>query len=121
MKKTETKMEEKKKTKIVGTGYSSRGKTFEGTVTKKFPKRIVIEFERTIYVKKFERYSRSKTKLHARVPQSMEDLIQVGDYVKIQECRPLSKIIHFVVIEKIRDVLENTEAKKLVKGGKRKR
>lgn len=120
MAKTETKMAEMKETKIVGTGYSSRGKIFEGTVTKKFPKRIVIEFERTVYVKKYERYARSRTKLHARVPESMEDVIQVGDYVKVQECRPLSKIIHFVVVEKMKNADENTEAKKLVKGGKKK-
>jgi ribosomal protein S17 len=32
----------------------------------------------------------------------MEDDIEIGDYIKIQECRPLSKIIHFVVIGKIK-------------------
>ena len=30
---------------------------FEGTIIKKFQKRVVIQFERTIYVKKYERYS----------------------------------------------------------------
>ena len=78
-----------------------RGRIFEGEVTKKFPKRIVIEFERMIYVRKYERYKKSKTKIHARLPICMEKDIQVGDLIKIQECRPLSKIIHFVVIEKI--------------------
>lgn len=101
------------KAKIVGTSCKDkdchihgslkvRGRTFEGTVTKKFHKRIVIEFERMVYVRKYERYKKSKTKIHARLPVCMEDEINIGDYIKIQECRPLSKLIHFVVIGKIR-------------------
>ena len=81
-----------------------RGRFFEGVVTKKFSRRLVIEFERMIYIRKYERYSKSKTRIHARLPYCMEDKIKLGDYIKVQECRPLSKIIHFVVIEKIRDV-----------------
>ena len=80
----------------------THGRIFEGIVIKKFHKRIVIEFERMVYVRKYERYKKSKTKIHARLPICMEDEISVGDYIKIQECRPLSKLIHFVVIEKIK-------------------
>ena len=83
-----------------------RGRTFEGKVIKKFHKRIVIEFERMIYVRKYERYKKSKTKIHARLPVCMEKEINVDDLVKVQECRPLSKIIHFVVIEKIKSERE---------------
>ncbi len=78
----------------------TRGRTFKGTVIKKFPKRVVIEFERTIYIKKYERYSKRKTKLHARLPEEMTKEINLGDYIEIRECRPLSKIIHFIVIGK---------------------
>ena len=78
-----------------------RGRIFKGKVMKKFHKRIVIEFERMIYVRKYERYKKSKTKIHARLPVCMEKEINVGDLVRVQECRPLSKIIHFVVIGKI--------------------
>jgi len=81
---------------------SLRGRTFYGYVTKKLPTRIKIEFERTLYIKKFERYMKKKTKMHAKLPACMVDKIEVGDYVKIVECRPLSKILHFVVVEKIR-------------------
>jgi small subunit ribosomal protein S17 len=80
----------------------TRGRIFKGTVIRKFHKRIVIEFERMIYVRKYERYAKSKTKIHARLPTCMEKAINVGDLIKVQECRPLSKIIHFVVIEKIK-------------------
>jgi len=80
-----------------------RGKIFEGKVIKKFPKRIAIKFERMIYNRKYERYSKSKTKIHARLPKELEKEIQIGDLIQIQECRPLSKLIHFLVIKKIKD------------------
>ena len=80
----------------------ARGRFFEGVAIRKFHKRIAIEFERMIYVRKYERYAKSKTKIHARLPTCLEKEINVGDIVSIQECRPLSKIIHFVVIKKIK-------------------
>ncbi len=80
----------------------TRGRTFEGKVIRKFHKRITIEFERMIYIKKYERYAKSRTKIHARLPVCMEKDIKVGDLVQIRECRPLSKIIHFVVFKKIK-------------------
>ena len=89
-------IEEKKANILVGT----RGRVFQGYVTKKFPMRVVVEFERTVYVQKYERFTKDKTRLHARLPSGMN--ADVGDYVKVQECRPLSKIIHFVVIEIVR-------------------
>jgi len=79
-----------------------RGRTFEGRVIKKFHKRITIEFERMSYVRKYERYAKSKTKIHARLPECMEKNIEVGDFVRVQECRPLSKIVHAIVIGKVK-------------------
>lgn len=93
-KKTEQKMNESKQ--IVGT----RGRTFQGTVTKIFGRRAVIEFERTVKVQKYERFMRKNTRLHSRIPETLK--VSVGDYVKVQECRPLSKIIHSVIVEVIR-------------------
>ncbi len=81
----------------------TRGKIFKGVVVSKNNKRLAIEFERMIYIRKYERYAKTQTKIHARLPSCMEKDIQVGDLIKIQECRPLSKIIHFVVIEKLKD------------------
>ena len=80
-----------------------RGRVFEGKVIKKFPKRIAIEFERMVYLRKYERYLKSRTKIHARLPENLENDIGIGDLIRIQECRPLSKLIHFVVIKKIKD------------------
>lgn len=113
-KKTERKMEKEKKVEAVGTvckdkdcpihgNLKTRGKTFEGKVIRKFHKRIMIEFERMIYVRKYERYAKSRTRVHARLPVCMEKEINVGDLVQIKECRPLSKIIHFVVSHKVRE------------------
>lgn len=80
-----------------------RGRFFKGYVIKKFDKRVVIEFERTEYIRKYERYLKKNTKLHARLPDCLKEDVNIGDYVKIGECRPLSKIVHFVVLEKIRE------------------
>ena len=112
MTKVKEKMTKSKKTEIVGTSCNDvkchvhghlklRGKIFDGTVIKKFPKRVAIEFERMVYIRKYERYSKRKTKLHARLPDCMSDEINIGDYVEIKECRPISKIIHFVVVGKV--------------------
>lgn len=81
---------------IVGT----RGRVFRGTVTKKFEKRVVVEFERTVKISKYERFAKKRAKLHARFDEGMD--VKVGDFVKIRECRPLSKIIKFKVEEVIR-------------------
>jgi small subunit ribosomal protein S17 len=113
MTKEKTKMEKEEKAKVVGTSCKDRdchihgnlkvrGKTFEGKVIRKFHKRITIELEKMIYVPKYERYAKSRTRVHARLPVCMEKEIELGDLVQIRECRPLSKIIHFVVVKKIK-------------------
>ncbi len=84
----------------------ARGRIFEGRVTKKFKNRVLIEFERMIYARKYERYYKARTKIHAHLPQCMENEIQIGDLIRIQECRPLSRIIHFTVIKKIKSAGE---------------
>lgn len=89
----------------------TRGKVFKGIVVSKHPKRITIEFERMVYIKKYERYAKKITKVHARLPECLEKEINLGDFIKIQECRPLSKIIHHVVIDKIKNK-ESGEIKK---------
>ncbi len=81
---------------------STRGREFEGKVTKKFSTRVVIEFERTEYVPKYERFYKKKSRLHARLPQDMS--VEVGDLVSVRECRPLSKILHFIVVDKIKSL-----------------
>ena len=75
-----------------------RGRIFQGKVIKKLHGRVTISFERMMKIPKYERYEKRRTKLHARLPDCMKDDVQVGDLIKIAETRPLSKMIHFVVV-----------------------
>ena len=90
----------------------ARGRTFKGIVIRKFPKRITIEFGRIIYIRKYERYMKKETKIHARLPDCMQQDIEIGDYIEVRECRPLSKIIHFVVVRKLLSRLQFSSAQK---------
>jgi small subunit ribosomal protein S17 len=102
------KMKENKKQEKSSTSFPKkaeatilpRGKIFKGIVVRKFPKRIAIEFERTVFLSKFETFMKKKTRIHARLPESLSN-VEIGDMVLVQECRPLSKIIHFIVTEKV--------------------
>lgn len=78
-----------------------RGRYFKGEVKKIVGRRAIIEFERLIYSNKYERFAKASTKIHAYLPKCMLNEIKVGDVIRVGECRPLSKIMHFVVIEKI--------------------
>jgi small subunit ribosomal protein S17 len=85
----------------VGT-VGTRGRVFTGTVTKIFGMRGVIEFERIVRIQKYERFAKKKTRLHARIPEGIN--VKVGDSVNVRECRPLSKLIHFIVTEIVKPV-----------------
>jgi small subunit ribosomal protein S17 len=108
MEKTKTTKTEKKKESKVSVNSKQknqvklRGRTFEGTVINKLHGRITIEFERLIYISKYERYEKRKTKIHARLPKELEAAINVGDWVEVAECRPLSSIIKAIATKKIR-------------------
>lgn len=80
---------------------STRGRIFQGRVVRKFPSRIAIEFERTVFIAKYERFLKKKTRIHSRLPAQLANSIEIGDVVRVQECRPLSKLIHSIVIEKV--------------------
>ena len=99
--------------KVVGTmiSCSARGRKFEGYVISKFDKRVAIKFERVKLVRKYERYSKTWTKIHAYLPEELKSEINVGDYIQVMECRPLSKILHHIVIKKIRSVDDKGEGK----------
>ncbi|HSO25011.1 MAG: 30S ribosomal protein S17 [Methanobacteriales archaeon HGW-Methanobacteriales-1] len=75
-----------------------RGQVLEGIVTNDKAERT-ITVERSFYkfIRKYERYEKRKSRIKAHKPDCIE--LQVGDAVKIAECRPLSKTKHFVVVE----------------------
>jgi len=83
-----------------------RSKSFQGEVIKKLPGRIKIQFERFVYDRKYERFDKRRTRIHARLPDCLKEQINLGDWIEIAECRPLSKIIHFIAVKKIRSKSE---------------
>ena len=83
---------------------SIRGKILSGVaVSSKANKMIVVSREYPRPVRKYKRYERSSSKVHAFLPQCID--VKEGDEVKISECRQISKTISFVVIEVSRNVL----------------
>jgi small subunit ribosomal protein S17 len=60
---------------------------------------IVVRRDYHHYVPKYLRYERRHRRISAHNPPCIE--AQVNDTVKIMECRPLSKSVAFVVIEKV--------------------
>ena len=82
-----------------------RGRILDGkVVSTKMRGTLVIQRDYNFYVKKYQRYERRNSKVAAHVPTCME--IVVGDYVKIAECRQISKTVAFVVVEKMKSAVE---------------
>ena len=107
--KTPEKKEKKASSSIVRTSKKkvpTRGRIFEGIVTKKFPHRVVVELERTVFVRKYERFSKKRIRIHARIQEDQN--INLGDLIKVQQCRPLSKIIHFIVMGITKKAISST-------------
>lgn len=79
---------------------SVRGKILEGKVVSNLAKKmVVIEREYLHYVKKYMRYERRRSKIHAHLPPCID--VTKGDKVMIGECRPLAKTVSFVVLGKV--------------------
>ena len=75
-----------------------RGRSFVGKVIRaKMQKTVVIEFERRVYVKKYERYLKKRTRIKAHNPSCID--AREGDIVKIMETRPISKTKSSVVVQ----------------------
>ncbi|MEM7825722.1 MAG: 30S ribosomal protein S17 [Candidatus Aenigmatarchaeota archaeon] len=75
-----------------------RGKILEGKVVSvRAQKTAIVERNYLHYVPKYERYERR----HSRIPAHNPECINAreGDFVRIAECRPLSKTKSFVIIE----------------------
>lgn len=78
---------------------SVRGRVLDGVViSAKMDKTVVIRRDYQFYVPKFKRYERRHSHINAHSPPCLS--VKEGDNVKIAECRPLSKTVSFVVVEK---------------------
>ena len=78
---------------------SVRGQIIDGVVaTVKMNKTVVVERNYLRYQKKYERYEKRSNRYSSHASPCLG--LKVGDRVRIMECRPISKTVSFVVIEK---------------------
>ena len=76
-----------------------RGQIIDGKVVSvRMDKTAVVEKHYLKYQEKYERYEKRTGRYMEHAPSCFE--LKVGDEVKIMECRPLSKTVSFVVVEK---------------------
>ena len=79
---------------------SVRGQIITGLVSSiKMQNSIVVKKEYMHLIPKYERYEKRTSTYTAHCPPCIN--VKVGDNVKIAECRPLSKTVSFVTVEKI--------------------
>jgi len=77
-----------------------RGRVLEGTVlSAKMDKTVIVKRDYQFYVPKFKRYERRRSHIPAHNPPCLG--AKEGDIVKVAECRPISKTVSFVIIEKL--------------------
>lgn len=76
-----------------------RRKTIEGqVVSAKMRGTLVIQRDYVHHHKKFMRYERRRRRISAHKPPCIE--ATEGDTVRVAECRPISKTVSYVVVEK---------------------
>lgn len=74
-----------------------RGQILRGVVVKdKMHRTVVVRHDYLFYVKKYKRYEKRHTHIHAHNPPCIN--AKKGDIVVIGETRPLAKTVSFVVI-----------------------
>jgi small subunit ribosomal protein S17 len=76
-----------------------RGRVLDGVVvSSKMDKTVVVEREYLQFSTKFVRYERRRGHVPSHKPPCID--VKEGDRVRIAECRPISKTVSFVVVEK---------------------
>lgn len=79
---------------------SVRGRVLDGIVIgAKMDKTIVVRRDYQLYVRKFKRYERRHSHISAHNPPCLN--VKEGERVRIAECRPISKTVSFVVVQKL--------------------
>ncbi|MGA1761793.1 MAG: 30S ribosomal protein S17 [Gammaproteobacteria bacterium] len=75
----------------------SKGRVLSGVVVSdKADKTISVKIERKVKHPKYGKVIKRSTKVHAH---DENNTAKIGDFVSIQECRPISKLKSFVLIE----------------------
>ncbi len=79
-----------------------RGRVLEGVVVSaKMDKTVIVKRDYLHYVPKFMRYERRQSRIPCHDPPCID--AKKGNRVKIVECRPISKTVSFVVVEKLEE------------------
>ena len=79
-------------------GFSVRGQLIDGQVmSTRMERSARVQREYLRYMPKYERFEKRTSSYTAHAPPCLQ--VQVGDVVKMMECRPLSKTKSFVIIE----------------------
>lgn len=74
-----------------------RGLTLDvQVVSKKMDKTVVVMRERRHKIEKYQRFEKRSSRFSAHLPPCME--VELGEMVKVMECRPISKGTNMVVI-----------------------
>ncbi|HJJ56156.1 MAG TPA: 30S ribosomal protein S17 [Methanocorpusculum sp.] len=77
---------------------SVRGQVITGkVVSEQMQGTIVVERNYLHFVKKYDRYEKRSSKVHAHLSPCIN--AKIGDEVKIAECKPLNKTTSYVVVE----------------------
>jgi small subunit ribosomal protein S17 len=80
---------------------SVRGRIDEGTVLKvKMNKTAVVVKERLVWIRKYQRYERRRSKYHVHIPDCIK--VKENDRVIIGETRPISKTVSSVILKVIK-------------------
>lgn len=79
-----------------------RGRVLEGVVVSaKMDKTVIVRRDYIHYVPKFMRYERRRSRIPSHNPPCIN--AKERDRVRIAECRPISKTVSFVVVEKLEE------------------
>lgn len=79
-----------------------RGRVLEGVVVSaKMDKTVIVKREYLQHSPKFIRYERRHSHIPSHNPQCID--AKEGERVRIAECRPISKTVSFVVVEKLEE------------------
>ena len=80
---------------------SLHGRTMKGIVLREvFHNTTTIEFPRQIYISKYERFEKRRTRIKVHIPSCMD--VSKGNFIAVKETRPISKTKNFVVTEVIK-------------------
>lgn len=81
---------------------STRGRVLEGVVVSaRMDKTVTVKRDYLHYVPKFKRYERRHSLIACHNPPCIN--AKEENRVKIAECRPISKTVSFVVVEKLEE------------------